>query len=88
MRKHLKSCRNLQLVAPNHTYKLHNEASWGGADSQVDVDYTCKPLTKSDAFEYSTNKVHFTIKANEAGLKLNGGESLTLTDTMYYDTAL
>ena len=74
--------QKLALVAPNHTYKLHNEASWGGADSQVDVDYTCKPLTKSDAFEYSTNKVHFTIKANEAGLKLNGGESLTLTDTM------
>ena len=78
----LKELQKLALVAPNHTYKLHNEASWGGADSQVDVDYTCKPLTKSDAFEYSTNKVHFTIKANEAGLKLNGGESLTLTDTM------
>ena len=74
--------QKLALADPNHTYKLHNEASWGGADSQVDVDYTCKPLTKSDAFEYSTNKVHFTIKANEAGLKLNGGESLTLTDTM------
>ena len=78
----LKELQKLALADPNHTYKLHNEASWGGADSQVDVDYTCKPLTKSDAFEYSTNKVHFTIKANEAGLKLNGGESLTLTDTM------
>ena len=78
----LKELQKLALAAPNHTYKLHNEASWGGAANQVDVDYTCKPLTKSDAFEYSTNKVHFTIKANEAGLKLNGGESLTLTDTM------
>ena len=78
----LKELQKLALADPNHTYKLHNEASWGGAANQVDVDYTCKPLTKSDAFEYSTNKVHFTIKANEAGLKLNGGESLTLTDTM------
>ena len=78
----LKELQKLALADPNHTYKLHNEASWGGAANQVDVAYTCKPLTKSDAFEYSTNKVHFTIKANEAGLKLNGGESLTLTDTM------
>ena len=78
----LKELQKLALADPNHTYKLHNEASWGGAANQVDVDYTCKPLTKSDAFDYSTNKVHFTIKANEAGLKLNGGKTLTLTDTM------
>lgn len=78
----LKELQKLALTDPNHTYKLHNEASWGGAANQVDVDYTCKPLTKSDAFDYSTNKVHFTIKANEAGLKLNGGKTLTLTDTM------
>ena len=78
----LKELQKLALTDPNHTYKLHNEASWGGAANQVDVDYTCKPLTKLDAFDYSTNKVHFTIKANEAGLKLNGGKTLTLTDTM------
>ena len=54
----LKELQKLALADPNHTYKLHNEASWGGAANQVDVDYTCKPLTKSDAFDYSTNKVH------------------------------
>lgn len=70
----------------NHTgqYKIANSASFKGMTASADVTYgykgVKKEITNTNA-NLNTTDPQFKITLNEAGLKLNNGEPLTVTDT-------
>ena len=82
-----KTATKASSVAAGDSLELTNYASAGdgthsfpGGEGKVTI--TNKMLDKTSNQDTSTNVVSYTIKVNESESKLNGGNAITLEDTM------